>query len=199
MSRAGRRAEGAPHHTQPDPRSGGLEVFRDAHTHTYTLTTTTIVAAATMIPRTFRRYASCRPWVGSNGSLYGVDSTRGLCARAAAISPARAHSYSTRTPSARDKDRREDSYYELSPRETRAVKQRLAEEAGLASHATAHTETRSEKVPQEIQNEDGSVEHPSGFTPPSPQQPEMSGVKKLYKPAIELAGSGEPPQGGAAT
>lgn len=58
--------------------------------------------------------------------------------------------------------------------------------AELQARATAEVETRSEKVPQEFHAKDGSVEHPSGFIPPSPQMPAMEDVKEHYKPAMKL-------------
>lgn len=58
--------------------------------------------------------------------------------------------------------------------------------ADLKELATAEQTTRSAKVPQEVRTSNGRVEHPSGFIPPSPQQPHMSGVKELYKPAVNL-------------
>jgi len=59
--------------------------------------------------------------------------------------------------------------------------------ADLQAHATAETEARSEKVPQEFHIADGTVAHPSGFVPPSPQMPAMEEVKDHYKPAMEVA------------
>ena len=58
--------------------------------------------------------------------------------------------------------------------------------ADLKELATADNTTRPGKVPQEVLGLNGTVEHPSGFIPPSPQHPDMEGVKEHYKPAVKL-------------
>ncbi|KAI5123002.1 hypothetical protein M0805_007624 [Coniferiporia weirii] len=82
-----------------------------------------------------------------------------------------------------------ESYADIRerPKElNRGIPESVVRFSDLSEMATAETTTRSEKVPQEFEAEDGTVEHPSGFMPPSPQMSSMSSVKELYKPSVKL-------------
>ncbi|KAL5512440.1 hypothetical protein ACEPAG_3432 [Sanghuangporus baumii] len=71
---------------------------------------------------------------------------------------------------------------------TKGVAESVITFADLKEMATTEQWTRSEKVPQEVRIGEGRVEHPSGFVPPTPQQPAMQAVKgaEAYKPAVDL-------------
>ena len=73
-----------------------------------------------------------------------------------------------------------------APDINRGISESVATFSDLKELATADQSARSGKVPQEVRGLGGVTEHPSGFVPPSPQNPGMEDVKDVYKPAVDL-------------
>lgn len=73
-----------------------------------------------------------------------------------------------------------------APELNRGIPEGVVNFADLKELATADQSSRKGKVPQEVLGADGVVEHPSGFVPPSPQQPGMKELKDVFKPAVDL-------------
>ena len=76
-----------------------------------------------------------------------------------------------------------------APELNRGIPESVVNFADLKELATADQSSRTGKVPQEVVGANGVVEHPSGFVPPSAQQPGMEEVKDVYKPAVDLGTS----------